>query len=74
MESILTIPILLAKMADDKLVIFFFFLLFFSGNRIWHFMQIVSTGSICMKYQVLFSGKNKKYFNMPSAENFTQSA
>ena len=30
---------------------------------------------ICMKCQVLFSGKNKKkYFSMLSAENFTQSA
>ena len=28
-----------------------------------------------MKYQILFSEKNKqKYFNMSSAENFTQSA
>ena len=27
-----------------------------------------------MKYQILFSGKNKKnYFKMSSAENFTQS-
>ena len=29
----------------------------------------------CMKYQSLFSGKNKKkYFKMSSAENCTQSA
>ena len=28
-----------------------------------------------MKYQILFSGKNKKkYIKMSSAENFTQSA
>ena len=34
-------------------------------------MQIVS----CMKCQSLLSGKNKKkYFNMLSAETFTQSA
>ena len=30
--------------------------------------------TICIKYQILFSGKKlKKYFNMLSAENFTQS-
>ena len=91
----------------------------FSGkNRIWHFMQIVSTGdnlhemanllfwekwekifqhrqqigdiflilprkqdltfyANCFhrKWQISFSGKNeKKYFNMPPAENFNQSA
>ena len=29
--------------------------------------------TICMECQNLFSGKNKKkYINMPSAENFTQ--
>ena len=32
---------LLANSADDKLMIFF---LFFWENRIWHFMQIVSSG------------------------------
>ena len=37
-------------------------------------MQIVSTGIICMKSQILLSGKNHKYFDMLSAENFTQSA
>ena len=31
--------------------------------------------TICMKCQILFPGKNmKKYFNMLSAQNFTQSA
>ena len=31
--------------------------------------------TICMKYQKLFSGKNKKkYFKLSPAENFTQSA
>ena len=37
--------------------------LFFPENRIWHLMQIVSsgaTGDICMKCQILFSEKNKK--------------
>ena len=38
-------------------------------------MQIVSKGLIYMKCQVLFTGKNKrKYFNMSSAEMFTQHA
>ena len=31
--------------------------------------------TLCMKYQILFPWKyKKKYFNMPSAENFTQNA
>ena len=30
-------------------------------------MQIVSSETICMKYQSLFSMKNKKYFNMSAA-------
>ena len=42
-------------------------------------MQIVSLQeTICMKCQILFSGKKKKkkeiYFKMSFAENFTQSA
>ena len=56
--------------ADD---IFFFF----SENRIWHFMQIVSIETICMKSQNLFSVKNrKKYFNIQYdvCWNFTQGA
>ena len=32
-------------------------------------MQIVSSGDICVKYQNLYSGKNKKYMiNLSSAE------
>ena len=53
----LTFTTLLANSADDKLVIFF---LLFPENRFWHFMQIVSSETICMKYQKLFSWKNKK--------------
>ena len=70
---LLTFTTLWANSADDKLIIS----LFRQENRIWHSMQIVSNGmeTICMKCQNLFSGKNKKtYFNMSSAENFTQSA
>ena len=60
----LTFTTLWAFSADDKLMIFF---LFFPENWIWHFMQIVSLGdnlspweTVCMKCQILFSGKNKK--------------
>ena len=68
----LTFTTLWAFSADDKMMLFF---LFFPENRIWHFMQIVSLGdnlhemsnpvfwekeTICMKCQILFSGKNKK--------------
>ena len=56
--------------ADEKLMIFF------SENRLWCFMQIVSLKeAVCMKYQSLTSGKNKKdYFKMFSAEFCTQHA
>ena len=37
---------------------FLLLLLFFLENRFWHFMQIVDTNY--MKFQILFSGKNKK--------------
>ena len=46
-------------------IFFFFFFFLFPGNRIWHFMQIVSSG-----IQILFSSKNKQknIINMSSAE------
>ena len=51
------------------------FFLFSPENRIWYFMQIVLTETICMKCQNLFSGKNKKnIINLSSAEKFIQSA
>ena len=51
--------------AEDKLMIIF---LFYPQNRLWYFMQTVSL-TVCMKCQILFSGKNKKkYFKMSSAE------
>ena len=53
----------LDKSADDKLILFFFF----TENRLWHFMQIVSLHEI----SVILENK-KKYFKMLSAENFTQ--
>ena len=56
-EEILTLTTLWANSADNKLMIF----LFFPENRIWHFLQIVSITpleAICMKCQILFSGKN----------------
>ena len=37
----LTLTMLWADSADDKLMIFF---LYFLANRIWHFMQSVSSG------------------------------
>ena len=78
-----------ANSADDKLTIFFF--LFSPKNRLLHFKQIVSynlheivktfyissklSPAICMKYQSLFSGENKKkYYKMSSAVIFTQHA
>ena len=48
-----------ANSADDKLMIFF---LLFSENRIWHFMQIVSTGNNLHKCESCFLGKVRKIF------------
>ena len=42
--------------ADDKQYFFVIFL----ENRIWHFMQMISLETICMKCQILFCRKNKK--------------
>ena len=40
--------------ADNKFMMFFFFVFFFSENRIWHFIQIVSKGCVlCWTYCVL---------------------
>ena len=49
--SILTVTILWVKSADDK----FIFFLFFPENRIWHFMQIVSTGDNLHEMSILVS-------------------
>ena len=40
--------------AEDILMIFF---LFFSENRIWHFMQIVSIGDNLHVLSILFAGE-----------------
>ena len=61
---------------SEELVVYKYFFLFFPENRIWCFMQIVSSGdnlhetsnpvflekleTTCMKCQILFSWKNKK--------------
>ena len=67
-SSSLTFTTLLANSADDKLVIFF---LFFTVNRIWQFMQIVSTGdNLHETSKRVFKENLEKYFNMASAENF----
>ena len=50
-----------ANSADNKPVIVFLFFL----EQVWHFMQIVSIGdTICMKCQILFSGKIRKKKNI----------
>ena len=67
----LTFPILLANSADDKLMIFFLF--FSPENRLWNFMQMVSSReTICMKWQSLFSWENTKNISKSSVETFTQ--
>ena len=46
-----------------------------NGDNLHEMSNPVFWETICMKCQILFSGKNKKkYFNMSSAENFTQCA
>ena len=56
--------------ACDTLMIFF---LFFPENRIWHFMQIVSNGdNLHDMSKSVFWEQQEKYFNMLSAEKFTQ--
>ena len=52
-----------------------YFTTFYPENRFWHFMQIVSTGdNLHEMSKHVFKENKKKYFNMMSAENFTQSA
>ena len=58
---VLTLTMLWANSVDDKLICFLFSL----ENRIWHFMQIVSYETICMKCQILrrqFAWNVKSYF------------
>ena len=51
------------------MTILIYFFLFSQYKRVENFMQIVSLETICMKYQVLFSWKNKnKNKNTLSAE------
>ena len=69
----LTFTTLWANTADDTLIKVFLF--FFPENRFWHFMQIVSHGdSLHEMSKPVFWEKWGNYFNMLSAENFTQSA
>ena len=49
----------MAVSVDSKLIRIF---LFFLENRILYFMQIISSETICMKWQILFWGKNKKKY------------
>ena len=64
----LTFTILWANSADAKLV----FLLFFPENRIWYFMQIVSSEhNLHEMSKPVFWEIKEKYIKMSSAENFT---
>ena len=51
------------------------FVLFSPENRIWHLMQIVSIeDNLHEMSNPIFWKKEEKYFNMSSADNFTQSS
>ena len=54
LDDSLTFTTLWANSANDKLMKVFLFLL---ENRIWPFIQIVSLGPMCIKYQNLFAGE-----------------
>ena len=58
----------MANLTDNKLMIF---LLFSTENKIWHFVQIVSSGDNL--HEVSKPVILEECFNMSSAENFTQS-
>ena len=49
-----------------------FFFYFFPGNRLWHFMQIVSWRQFAWSVKAYFLGKKLKSSKMSSAEFFTQ--
>ena len=65
--SVLNLTTLMSNSADDLFK-------YFTENRIWQFMQIVSNGDNLheMSKPVLWE-KQEKYFKRSSAENFTQS-
>ena len=76
LSSGLTLSMLGKKKSADNIMTYFSSL-FFSGYRLWHFMQIVSQGDSLQKKkkkkkkkcQSLFSGKYKKnIINLSSAE------
>ena len=68
----LNVLTLWANSADNKLMTFFLFSL---ENRIRHFKQIVSIGdNLYEMSKLVFREKEEKYFNMLSAEYFTQHA
>ena len=69
---LLTFITLWASSAGDKMIIVF---LTFRENRLWRFMQIVSSwGSLHEMSKPIFREKTRKYLTMSSAENFTQNA
>ena len=68
-----------ANSADDILkyfsYFFFFFFFFFERTGIDISCKLSSLETICMKFQILRLGKNKKnHSKLSSAEDFTQNA
>ena len=63
---------------ENKILLIFdnFSFLFFSflENRLWYFMQIVSSGYLWYSMQIVSWEKLEKCFKMLSTEIFTQSA
>ena len=68
--SVILVYIIMSASKIESLQLMFSMLgKIFRENGIWHFMQIVSSETICMKCQILFTGKNKKnIINLSSAE------
>ena len=58
------------KSADDILKYFSYF--FFLENKLWHFMQIVSSGENLHEMSSLFSEKNKKTIISLTSVEFAQ--
>ena len=69
--SMLTFIILWANSADDRLIIYLLFPLKIGFDTS---CKLSPKETICMRCLILFSGENKKFFKMLSAEIFTQHA
>ena len=69
-HCIFTLTMLWANLADDNFMTVFLFCPRKKGSGTS--CKLSSKETVCMKYQILFSRKNKKkYFKMSSAEIFT---